>query len=165
MFLFDRNQFGHRLVKYLVTWTTWKRGIDWRSWNNNWNICWTFQSSLIGNTWLGIGFKVRRMVRRLISVLKLGFSLINLRRNDISLSSIRKIRANHLGSDLRPGAEAQLANHAVQVSQQQLVLQLQGSRPQLRTFHPFLQGVNISPLSVNSTKELTLGAEGVLPRG
>ena len=96
------------------------------------------------------------MVQRLIGVLNLRFSSINLRRNDISLSSIRKIRANHLGSDLRPGAEAQLVNHAVQASRQQLVLQLQGSHPQLRSFHPFLQGVNIGPLSINLTKELVL---------
>ena len=37
---------------------------------------------------------------------------------DISLSSTRKIRANHLGSDLCLGAEAQLVNHAVQMRQQ-----------------------------------------------
>ena len=38
------------------------------------------------------------------------------RRNDVSLSSIRKIRANHLGSNFRLGAEAQFVNHAVQTS-------------------------------------------------
>ena len=38
-------------------------------------------------------------------------------RNDVSLSSIRKIRANHLGSNFRLGAEAQFVNHAVQTSQ------------------------------------------------
>ena len=39
-------------------------------------------------------------------------------KDSISLSLIRKIRANHLGSNLRLGAEAQLANHAIQTSQQ-----------------------------------------------
>ena len=78
------------------------------------------------------------------------------RRNDISLSLIRKIRANHLGSNLCPGAEAQFIHHAVQPSRQRLVFQLQGPHPQLQSFHPFLQGVDISSLLVNSTKELVL---------
>ena len=40
------------------------------------------------------------------------------RKDDVSLSSIRKFRANHLGSNLHLGAEAQLVHHAVQTSQQ-----------------------------------------------
>ena len=40
------------------------------------------------------------------------------RRNDISLSSTRKIRANHLGGNLHPGAKAQSAHHAIQASRQ-----------------------------------------------
>ena len=69
---------------------------------------------------------------------------------------LESLEANHLGCNLRPGAEAQLVDHAVQMSQQRLILQLQSPRPQLRLFHSFLQGVDIGPLLVNSTKELVL---------
>ena len=42
------------------------------------------------------------------------------------------------------------------MSQQRLVLQLQGPCPQLRPLHLFLQSIDISPLPINSTKELVL---------
>ena len=69
---------------------------------------------------------------------------------------LRKIRANHLGCDLHPGAEAQLVHHAVQTHRQRLVFQLQRPRSQLRLFHPFLQGIDIGSLPVNTMKELVL---------
>ena len=78
------------------------------------------------------------------------------RRNDVSLSSIRKIRANHLGCNLHPGAEAQLIDHAVQMSQQRLILQLQCPRPQFGPFHLLFQCVDVDLLSIESTKELIL---------
>ena len=72
------------------------------------------------------------------------------------ISFIRNFRANHLGSNLRPGAEAQFIHHAVQVRRQGFVLQLQYLCPQLRPLHPFLQGVDIGSLTIDSTKELVL---------
>ena len=79
MFLFYRNKFCHWLVKNLATGTTWECGVDWRSWDHDWNICWTFQSGLLRNTWLSISLKVRCMIQRFIGVLKLGLSSVNLR--------------------------------------------------------------------------------------
>ena len=50
------------------------------------------------------------------------------KRGDLSLPLIRKIRANHLGSNLHLGAEAQLIDHAIQTSRQRLIL-CQGITP------------------------------------
>ena len=78
MFFLYRNEFRHWLVKDLATWAAREHGIHWRTWNHDRNICWTFWSGLLRNTRLGIGFKVRCMVQRLIGVLKLRLSLVNL---------------------------------------------------------------------------------------
>ena len=72
------------------------------------------------------------------------------------VSFIRNFRANHLGSNFRPGAEAQSIHHAVQTRRQRLVLQFQRPCPQLRPLHPFLQGVDIGLLSIDPTEELVL---------
>ena len=80
MLLLDRNKLGHWLVKNLTTWATWKRGVYGRSWNHNWDISRALRRGLLRHAWLGIGFKVRRMVRRLIGILKLRLSSINLGR-------------------------------------------------------------------------------------
>ena len=58
MFLFYGNKFCYWLIKNLATRTTRKRGVNWRSRNHNRNVGWMFRSSLLGNTWLGIGLKV-----------------------------------------------------------------------------------------------------------
>ena len=50
-----------------------------RSWNNNWNICWTFWRSLLRNTWFSIGLEIRHMVQRLIGVLEFQLSSIDLK--------------------------------------------------------------------------------------
>ena len=71
MFLFYGDEFCYRLVQDLTTRTTRECGIDGRSRDNNWNVCWTFRSGLLRNTRLGISFKIRCMVRRLIGVLQL----------------------------------------------------------------------------------------------
>ena len=131
MILFDRNKFSHWLVKDLATWTTRERGVNGWSWNNNGNVCWAFWCSLFRNAQLSIGFKVRRMIRRFIGVLKLGLGSINLERMTSDFLQLRKFRANHLGSNFRPGAEAQFIHHAVQTRQQRFVLQFQRPRPQL----------------------------------
>ena len=86
---------------------------------------------LFRHAWFSISLEVRRMVRRLVGVLKLGFGSIDLKRMTSEISFTRNFRANHLGSNLRPGAEAQFIHHAVQACQQQFILQLQRLRPQL----------------------------------
>ena len=96
------------------------------------------------------------MIRRFVGILKLRLSSINLKGMMSVFLQTRKIRANHLGSNLRPGAEAQFVNHAVQMSRQRLVLQFQSPHPQLRPFHPLLQRINISPLPIDTSKELVL---------
>ena len=118
MLLFNGNQFRHWLIKNLTTRATREGSIDWWCWNHDRNIRWMFQSGLLRNTQFSISLEVQRMIRRLLGILKLGLRSINLERNDISLSSIRKIRANHLGSNLCLGAKAQLVHHAIQMSQQ-----------------------------------------------
>ena len=57
MILFDRNKCGHQLVKDLTTRTTWERGINGWSWDDNWNVCWAFWRSLLRDAWLSICFK------------------------------------------------------------------------------------------------------------
>ena len=118
MLLFYRHQLSHRLVKNLTAWTARKRGIDRRSWDHNRNVGRLLWRGLFRDAQLGISLEVRRMVRRLIGVLKLGFGSVNLERMTSEISPIRNFRANHLGSNLRPGAEAQFIHHAIQTSRQ-----------------------------------------------
>ena len=106
MFLFYGNQFGNRLIKNLATGTTREGGINRRSGNHNRNVGRTLQLGLLGNARLGIRFEVRRMIRRFVGVLKLRFGSVNLERMTSEISSIRNFRANHLGGNLRSGAEA-----------------------------------------------------------
>ena len=106
MFLFYGNQLGNRLVKNLAAWTARKRGVNGLTRNHDWNIGRAFWRGLLGNSWLGIRFEVRCIIRRFVSVLKLGFGLVNLEGVTSEISSIRNFRANHLGSNLHPGAEA-----------------------------------------------------------
>ena len=80
MFLFYGNKFGHWLVKDLAAWTTGKCGIDRWSWNYDWNISRALWHGLFRHARLSICFKVRRMIRRFIGVLKLGLGSINLGR-------------------------------------------------------------------------------------
>ena len=77
-------------------------------------------------------------------------------KDDVRSFFTRNFRANHLGSNLRPGAEAQFVHHAIQTRRQRLVLQLQRFRPQLRLLHAFLQGIDVDPLTIDSAKELVL---------
>ena len=118
MILFNRNEHGNWLIKDLTTRTTWERGIDRRSRNQNWNIGRALWRGLLRHTWLSIHLEVRQMIQRIIGVLKLGLGSINLGRMTSDFLQLRKFRANHLGSNLRPGAEAQFIHHAVQTCQQ-----------------------------------------------
>ena len=115
MILLNGNKLSHRLVQDLTARTTRERGVNRQSRNDDWNVSWVFRGSLLRRTWLGISFKVQRMVQRLIGILELGLSSVNLK-GDLSLSLIRKSRATHLGGNLCLGAEAQLVDHAVQMS-------------------------------------------------
>ena len=78
VFLFDRNQFGHQLIQHFTTGTTRKGGVNWRSRNYDRNIHWTFRSTLLQDTWLGISLEIQRVIRRLIGVLELRLGLVNL---------------------------------------------------------------------------------------
>ena len=80
MLLLDRNKLGHWFVKNLATWATWECGANRQSWNHNWDISRVLRCGLLRHAWLGIGFKVQHMVRRLIGILKLGLGSINLGR-------------------------------------------------------------------------------------
>ena len=80
MLLFYENKLSHWLIQDLATWAAREHSINWWSWNDNWNICWTFRCSLLRSTWLGICLKVRRMVRRFVGILKLRLGSINLKR-------------------------------------------------------------------------------------
>ena len=131
MFLFYGNQLGHRLVKDLAPWTTREHGIYKRRRDHNRHVSGTLWRGLLRHTWFGVRLEVRRMIRGFIGILQLGFGSVNLERTTSETSSIRNFRANHLGSNLRPGAEAQFVHHTIQTHQQRLVLQLQRSRPQL----------------------------------
>ena len=104
--LFYGNQLSHRLVKNLTTWATRKHCIDRWTRHHNWNISRAFWRSLLRNAWLSICLEVRSMVRRFVGILEFGFGSINLKGMTSEVSFIRNFRANHLGSDLRPGAEA-----------------------------------------------------------
>ena len=78
MFFLHKNELHHWLIQDLTTQTTWECGIDWQSWDHDQNICWTFWSGLLRNTWLGISLKVRHVIQRFISVLQLGLGSIDL---------------------------------------------------------------------------------------
>ena len=106
MLLLYGNQFGHRLVQDFTTWATREGGIHRRSRNHDWNIGGMLQRGLLRHTWLGIGLEVGCMIRRFVGVLQLGFGSVNLERTASEISFIRNFRANHLGSNLRLGAEA-----------------------------------------------------------
>ena len=114
MFLFNGNQLSHRLVKNLATRTTRERGINRRSWHHNWDVGRALRRSLLRNAQLGIRLKVRGMIRRLVGILEFGLGPVDLERMASEVSSSRNFRANHLGSNLRLGAEAQFVHHAIQ---------------------------------------------------
>ena len=78
MLLFYGNQFGYRLVKDFAPWATRKGGVYRRSRNHNRHVGRTLQCGLLRCTRLSVRFKVRRMIRRFIGVLELGFGLVNL---------------------------------------------------------------------------------------
>ena len=80
MILLYGDKFGHWLIKDLATWTTRERGIDRQTWNHDWNIGRTLRRGLFRHARLSICFKVQRMIRRFIGVLKLGLGSINLGR-------------------------------------------------------------------------------------
>ena len=156
MLLFYGNQLGHRLVKDLAPWTTREGGVYRRSWNHDRHVSRTLWHGLLRNARLGIRLKVRCMIQGFIGVFELRFGSVNLEKMTSEISSIRNFRANHLGSNLHPGAEAQFIHHAVQARRQRFVLQLQRPCPQLRSFHPFLQGIDVGPLMIDSPEELIL---------
>ena len=118
MLLFYRNQLGHWLVKDLAAWATRKHGVDRRTWNHDRHVGRTLRRGLLGHTQLSVCLKIRHMVRGLIGVLKFGLGPINLERMTSEISSTRNFRANHLGSNLCLGAEAQFIHHAIQTSRQ-----------------------------------------------
>ena len=124
MLLLYGNQLGHWLVKDLAAWTARKRGINRQTRHHNWNVGRALRGGLLRNAWLSIGLEVRRVIRRFIGVLQLRLGPVNLKRTTSEISFIRNFRANHLGSNLRPGAEAQFVYHAVQTRRQRFVLQL-----------------------------------------
>ena len=105
MLLFYRNEFSYRFIENLTTWATREGGVYRRSGNHNGNVGRTLRHGLFRHARLSVCLEVRRMVRRLVSVFKLGFGPVNLERTVSEVSFIRNFRANHLGSDLRPGAE------------------------------------------------------------
>ena len=76
----DRDKFGYRLVKDLATRTTGERGVNRRTRNHDWNICWAFWRGLLKNAQLSICLEVRRMIQRFVSVFKLGFSSVDLKK-------------------------------------------------------------------------------------
>ena len=164
MLLFNWNQCSHWLIENLAPWATWEGCVDQRGRYHDGNIRWVFRSSLLRNARLSICLEVWSMVWWLIGILELRLSSIDLK-GDISLSLIRKIRANHLGSNLHLGAEAQFVDHTVQVSQQQLALQLQGPCPQLRSLHTLLQRINIGALPIDMLEELVTGGRGGVTQG
>ena len=78
MILFDRDWLSHQFIEHFAARTRWEGGINQWCRNHDRNIHWMFWSGLLWNTWLGISLEVQRMVRRLISVLRLRLSSINL---------------------------------------------------------------------------------------
>ena len=80
MFLFYEDEFGHWLVKNLATWTTREHGIDRWTRNHNRDVGRALWPGLLRHAWLSICFKVRRMIRRFIGVLKLGLGSVDLGR-------------------------------------------------------------------------------------
>ena len=118
MILLDGDKLSHQLIKNLAAWTTRERGVNRRTRNHNRDIGRMLQRSLLWHAWLGVSLKVRCVIRRIVGVLKFGFGSVNLKRMMLEISSIRNFRANHLGSNLRLGAEAQFIHHAVQMRRQ-----------------------------------------------
>ena len=106
MFLFYGNQLSHWLVKNLATRTTRKRGVDRRTRDHDWHIGRTLWCGLLRHAWLSICLEVRCMVRRFVSILEFRLGSVNLKGMMSEVSFIRNFRANHLGSNLCPGAEA-----------------------------------------------------------
>ena len=97
MLLLYGNQLGYRLVQDLAPWATRKGGIDRRSRHHDWDIGRMLRRGLLRHARLGISFKVRRMVRRLIGVLKLGLGSVNLKRMTSEISSIKKFQGQPPG--------------------------------------------------------------------
>ena len=83
MLLFYGDKLGHGLVQNFATRTTRERSIDRRTWHHDWNIGRAFWHGLLRHARLGIGFKVQRMIRRFIGILKLGLGPINLKQDDV----------------------------------------------------------------------------------
>ena len=106
MLLFYGNELSHWLVENLTTRITRKRGLDGWARHHNGNVGRVFWRSLLGHTWLSIGLEIRRMVRGFIGILKLRLGSVNLKKMASEVSFIRNFRANHLGRNLRLGAEA-----------------------------------------------------------
>ena len=97
MLLFYGNQLGHWLIKDLAPWATRKGGIHRRSRDNNRHIGGALWCGLFGHARLGISLEVQRMVRRLISVLKLGLGSVNLKRMTSEISSTKKFQSQPPG--------------------------------------------------------------------
>ena len=79
MILLDRDELGHWFIENLAARTTRECGVNWRSGNHNRNVCRALRRGLFRHARLGISLKVRRMVRRLIGILKLGFGSVDLK--------------------------------------------------------------------------------------
>ena len=80
MLFFYGNQLGHRLVQNLATWTAWERGVNGQTRNHDRNICRALWRSLLRNARFSVSLKVRRMIRRFIGILELGFGSVNLKK-------------------------------------------------------------------------------------
>ena len=80
MILFYGDKFSHWLVKDLTAWATRKCGVDRQTQNHNRDVSRALRRSLLRHTWLSIRFEVQCVVRRLVSIFKLGLGSINLGR-------------------------------------------------------------------------------------
>ena len=78
MFFLYGNKFHHQFVKDFATWATQECGINWRCWNHDRNISWTFWGGLFRDTWLSVGLEVQGMIRGFIGILELRFGSVNL---------------------------------------------------------------------------------------
>ena len=106
MLFFDQNEFSYRFIENLATGTTRKGGVYGRSWNHNRHVGRALRLGLLRHVQLSICLEVRGVIRRFIGILEFGLGPINLERTASEISLIRNFRANHLGSNLCPGAEA-----------------------------------------------------------